>query len=59
MPAPLQPFVFISYAWESDALCTQAKALCDYLRSKRVTVCLSMARLGDSSRPRASISFWF
>lgn len=35
---PLQPFVFISYAWESDAFRAQVKALCDYLRANGVAV---------------------
>lgn len=38
MPAPLPPFVFISYAWESDAFRAQVKALCDYLRANGVAV---------------------
>lgn len=33
-----KPFVFISYAWESDAFRAQVKALCDYLRANGVAV---------------------
>lgn len=38
MSTPPQRFVFISYAWESDAFRTQVKALCAYLRANGVTV---------------------
>lgn len=33
-----KPFVFVSYAWESDAFRAQVKALCDYLRANGVAV---------------------
>lgn len=36
MPAP--PFVFISYAWESDAFRAQVKTLRDYLLANQITV---------------------